>query len=186
MERLYIHITPKTKTQEILKKWEIDTSSLSVDQRFWWSKFYGNFWKGTLPVKAFLYDALKSQEGKRQRNLPWVNNEVKSVFAWRKLGIIPYFVDCFQADLYDALVFNAKIPDSDLIENHAVIEGVENKIYTETAVCSPVKMLDPEIVDIEEVCEEIFGIKFPFVTYKFPESGDKYFEKILLSKQTRL
>lgn len=82
---------------------------------------------------------------------------------------------CFQVDLYDALVFTANIPNNEIIENYAIVEGVKEKIYTETAVCSPVKMLDPEIVDIEEVCEEIFGIKAPFVTYKFAESGDKYF-----------
>ncbi len=187
MTSLYVHITPKENTEEIIKSWVIDTSSLGTDKRYAWANFHGQFWRRVLPVKAFLYDALKVQQDQWTRNLPWVwtKGHMKTMFFGMKLWIIPYFVHCFKVELYDALVFEANINPKHIVENYATVEGVDRKIYTETAVSERVVMQNPEIVDIHEICEDLFWMEAPYITYKFPESNDRYYwRKFTVDSQT--
>lgn len=159
-EKKYLHIAPKENVKQILDLWYLDNTN---DKR---RKVYWKLGNKITEVKWFVYDLLKIQESKYNRNAPRVDDQFiinKKIGSFLK--IFPKYVSVYKVELFNALIFETDIAQKFIIENYAY-DTNQNEIYYETAFLKRAKIIKPQLISWEEAAN-ILWLEKPFITYKY-------------------
>ncbi len=158
-EKKYLHIALKENVKQILDLWYLDNTNNKSRNIYW------NLGKKTAEVKRFVYDLLKIQESKYNRNAPRVDDQfIINKKIWGFLNFFPKDVCVYKVELFNALIFETDIAQKFIIENYAYDTNKNNKqIYYETAFLKRAKIIKPQLISWEEAAN-ILWLKEPFIT----------------------
>lgn len=161
-EKKYLHIALKENVKQILDLWYLDNTNNKSRNIYW------NLGKKTAEVKWFVYDLLKIQESKYNRNAPRVDDQfIINKKIWGFLNFFPKDVCVYKVELFNALIFETDIAQKFIIENYAY-DTNKNKIYYETAFLKRAQIIKPQLISWEEAAN-ILWLKEPYITYRHSE-----------------
>ncbi len=181
--RKYLHFVHSDKAEKLLEGWAINNRLVTPEERItgWWMDIAVQEWNFLKAVRGFVYDVEQIMQSRYTRNLPFVHERfIRKQKMGTSLRIFPRFVDVYKVEQFRALFFNvSKKVKRALFDSYMVDEESGERIYFETGSTVPIEMKDVIEVPTVQVCQEVFWMKPPFVTYKFAEGADGYEGRVL-------